>query len=24
MKYLGVYDNIIDAIEAVWKFKNII
>jgi hypothetical protein len=24
MKYLGVYDYIIDAIEAVWKFKNII
>ncbi len=24
MKYLGRYDRIIDAIEAVWKFKNII
>jgi hypothetical protein len=24
MEYLGRYNNIIDAIEAVWKFKNII
>lgn len=24
MLYLGVYDHIIDAIESVWKFKNII